>query len=107
MSMNYGQSRPTTSGGAPATNGVGCFLFLVFFVVGAVSPPCFSGSCPGQPNFNNILPVLLPVIVAILLGWLLYFSMRIARQWESAIVLRLGRYSRTAGPGIFLHDPLD
>ncbi len=106
MSMNYGQSRPTTSGGAPATNGVGCFLFLAFFVVGAAISALLYGSVPTNPSFNSVLPALLPVIVATLLGWLVYLSMRIARQWERAIVLRLGRYSHTAGPGIFFMTPL-
>ncbi len=41
------------------------------------------------------------VIVGILLGLTLAQSPRIARQWERAIVLRLGRYVGQRGPGLF------
>lgn len=33
------------------------------------------------------------------------FTIRIASQWERAIVLRLGKFNRMAGPGIFLTIP--
>src|SRR4051794_37701868 len=32
-------------------------------------------------------------------------SPQIAKQWERAIVLRLGRFQRTAGPGLFFVIP--
>ena len=42
-----------------------------------------------------------PIIVAILFGLTAAQSPRIARQWERAIVLRLGRYHALEGPGLF------
>lgn len=48
--------------------------------------------------------LLLVVVVALLvLGFL---SIRIATQYERAVVFRLGRYVRTAGPGLYLLLPL-
>lgn len=41
------------------------------------------------------------VPVGIVIGFLLALSPRIAKQWERAIVLRLGRYSGMRGPGLF------
>ena len=41
------------------------------------------------------------VIVGLLLGLLLAQSPKIARQWERAVVLRLGRYVGLRGPGLF------
>jgi SPFH domain/Band 7 family protein len=41
------------------------------------------------------------VIVGILLGLLLAQSPKIARQWERAVVLRLGKYVGLRGPGLF------
>ena len=41
------------------------------------------------------------VIVGLLLGLLLAQSPKIARQWERAVVLRLGRYIGLRGPGLF------
>jgi len=42
-----------------------------------------------------------PVIVAVLAGIVAMQSPRIARQWERAIVLRLGKYHAMRGPGLF------
>ena len=42
-----------------------------------------------------------PLIVGVLLGLLLAQSPKIARQWERAVVLRLGRYVGLRGPGLF------
>src|SRR5215471_11329861 len=45
-------------------------------------------------------------IVGALLGLLLAQSPKIARQWDRAVVLRLGRYVGTRGPGLFWIVPL-
>ncbi|HEX3086940.1 MAG TPA: hypothetical protein VHP99_20540, partial [Pyrinomonadaceae bacterium] len=41
------------------------------------------------------------VIVGVLLGLLLAQSPKIARQWERAVVLRLGKFVGLRGPGLF------
>src|ERR1044072_7859596 len=41
------------------------------------------------------------VIVGVLLGLLLAQSHKIARQWERAVVLRLGKFIGLRGPGLF------
>ena len=41
------------------------------------------------------------VIIGLLLGLLLAQSPKIARQWERAVVLRLGKYAGLRGPGLF------
>jgi regulator of protease activity HflC (stomatin/prohibitin superfamily) len=41
------------------------------------------------------------VIVGLILGLLAGASPKIARQWERAVVLRLGRYTGLRGPGLF------
>lgn len=42
------------------------------------------------------------IIVAILLAW----SIKIASQWEKAIVLRLGKFHSLKGPGMFIIVPI-
>lgn len=49
-------------------------------------------------------PLLLGPVLLILLG--LAASLRIANQWEKAVQLRLGRFRRLRGPGLFLIVPL-
>ncbi|HKP84074.1 MAG TPA: slipin family protein [Pyrinomonadaceae bacterium] len=41
------------------------------------------------------------IVVGLLLGFLLAQAPKIARQWERAVVLRLGRYVGLRGPGLF------
>lgn len=38
--------------------------------------------------------------------WMVSSAIKLAAQWERVLVFRLGRYSRTAGPGVFLVIPL-
>ena len=68
-------------------------------------------------NFVSVLGFLAPValgalttlwtlnpggaIVGVLLGLLLAQSPKIARQWERAVILRLGKYIGLRGPGLF------
>ncbi len=46
------------------------------------------------------------MIAGLLVGWLAALTPNIAKQWERGIVLRLGRYVRTRGPGLFWVMPL-
>ena len=46
------------------------------------------------------------VIASVVIGLLLAQSPRIAKQWEKAVVLRLGRYVGIRGPGLFWIVPL-
>ena len=45
------------------------------------------------------------IIISGLISFLVYNSMRVANQWNETIVLRLGRYDRIQGPGIFFIIP--
>jgi regulator of protease activity HflC (stomatin/prohibitin superfamily) len=42
-----------------------------------------------------------PVLVALPIGFTLALAPRVAKQWERAIVLRLGKYVGLRGPGLF------
>lgn len=41
-----------------------------------------------------------------LVGLYLLFSLKVAAQWEKAVVLRLGKFHRLAGPGVFWIIPI-
>jgi regulator of protease activity HflC (stomatin/prohibitin superfamily) len=47
-----------------------------------------------------------PIIIALVVIFILLRSVRIANQYERGVVFRLGKYSRTAGPGIYLVLPI-
>jgi len=46
------------------------------------------------------------VAVFVLLGIFLLYGIKIANQWEKAIILRFGRFKKLAGPGLFWVTPL-
>lgn len=46
------------------------------------------------------------VVVGMLLGTYLLFAIKVARQWEKAVVLRLGKYLGLRGPGLFHVIPI-
>jgi regulator of protease activity HflC (stomatin/prohibitin superfamily) len=54
---------------------------------------------------NPFIPVLF-VFSTLLLFLLILSSIRIAMQYQRAVVFRLGRYNRTAGPGLYFLVPL-
>jgi regulator of protease activity HflC (stomatin/prohibitin superfamily) len=76
----------------PRSNGL---AILVFILLAAVAGYVFfiTESYP-LAGFLGIL--------ALLLAW----SLRVARQWERVVVLRLGKFKRLAGPGIFFIIPV-
>lgn len=71
----------------PRINVVSAVAFLAPLILGALA---------SWVMFNPV-----SVIVGLLLGLLLAQSPKIARQWERAVVLRLGRYVGLRGPGLF------
>ena len=46
------------------------------------------------------------LIAAVLVGWLVASSIHIVLEWEKAVVLRLGRFNRVAGPGVVFTWPI-
>ena len=75
------------SANTPRLNVVSAIVFLAPLLLGALA---------SWMTFNPV-----GVIVGLVLGVLLAQSPRIARQWERAVVLRLGRYVGLKGPGLF------
>jgi len=46
------------------------------------------------------------VAVFVLLGIFLLYGIKVANQWEKAIILRFGRFKKLAGPGLFWVTPV-
>lgn len=71
----------------PRVNVISALVFLAPVVLGALTL-----LATGNP---------FGIVVGVLLGTLLAQAPKIARQWERAVVLRLGRYVGLRGPGLF------
>jgi regulator of protease activity HflC (stomatin/prohibitin superfamily) len=82
---NRSSNLPSTT--APRVNFVQGVAFLAPLALGALS------------TLLTWSPV--GVIIGVLLGLFLAQSPKIARQWERAVVLRLGKYVGLRGPGLF------
>jgi regulator of protease activity HflC (stomatin/prohibitin superfamily) len=75
------------SASPPRLNVVAALILLVSVAIGVA----FSASS-GSP---------IPVLVAAAVGVVLMQSPKVAKQWERAVLLRLGRFAGLQGPGIF------
>ncbi len=84
-SMTSGSS--STGTGYLRTNFVSTMILAVPTLLGALA------------SFMTLNPLW--VIIALVLGAIGSLSPRVAKQWERAVVLRLGRYAGLRGPGIF------
>jgi len=71
----------------PRTNVVALMILLVWVAIGVAA---------AIPAGNPI-----PMLLGALVGVVLMQSPKVAKQWERAIVLRLGRFIGLRGPGIF------
>jgi regulator of protease activity HflC (stomatin/prohibitin superfamily) len=77
---------------APRLNIVAATLFLLPLILGVI-PTVMLKNPAG-------------VIAGLILGLLLAQAPKVAKQWEKAVVLRLGRYVGFRGPGLFWVVPL-
>lgn len=85
----YEFEQSSNSGGpAPIGAAIGIFVILVSIALGAL--------------FQNFIVA----IIGMLFGFFLMLSIRVAAEWERVIVLRLGKYSRMVGPGLFFIIPI-
>lgn len=81
------------------TSSLPVLLFVVIFGIGLVV---------GYPLVLYGAPLEGVAIVAggAILGFIVSYAVRIAAQWERAIVLRLGRFHALKGPGVFFILPI-
>ncbi|MCI2241699.1 slipin family protein [Adlercreutzia faecimuris] len=78
---------------------VGVYLFaLALFAVGAGIVTAAWAAAAGSVD-------VLTAVVAVAVGLLAAATVRVAPQWERVAILRLGRFSRIAGPGPYVVVP--
>lgn len=78
-----------------ASRGAVYLFFIAMFFIGFAAA------------FVVTLPFLSPITVAlaIVVGLLLAANVRIAPQWERVAILKLGKFDRIAGPGVYVTKP--
>ncbi len=80
-------------------SGIAGGLFTIFMLIGVLGAIIMDG------KVNDIV-IGLFVIFWMLIGMYILFALKIAKQWEKAIVLRLGRFNGLKGPGLFWIIPV-
>lgn len=80
-------------------NGIALTIFFVFATIAVVGAALMDGKVT-----DWVIAVF--AISLLLVGFLFLFSLKVAQQWEKAIVLRLGKFRGLRGPGVFWVLPL-
>ncbi len=76
-------------------------IFLVCLLIGAIGGFLFSDKRILTDFWTGTW-----IFAWTLVGMFILFSLKIASQWEKAVVLRLGKFKKLAGPGAFWIIPL-
>ena len=81
-------------------SGPAIFVFIVLFVAAVIAAVILDTR--GVPE-ETILEAVLPLM---LLAFYMLFAIKVARQWEKAVVLRFGHFHGLKGPGFFMIIPI-
>ncbi len=84
----------------PHISAVGLFLFFVLMLGAIIAAITMSEAGYGD---TTILWVFFPTM---LLSLVVLYALRVARQWEKVVVLRLGKFVGLRGPGLFWLWPI-
>ncbi len=78
---------------------IAIFLFVVILVIAVFGASYLNGKV-NDSLINDW------IIVWMLIGIILLFALKVASQWEKAVVLRLGKFLSLCGPGFFWIVPI-
>jgi regulator of protease activity HflC (stomatin/prohibitin superfamily) len=75
-------------------------VFFIVMLVGILTG-IFAASAGASEDAAALI-----ITVFVLVGFIILFSMKVANQWEKAVVLRLGKFHGLRGPGMFWIVPV-
>jgi regulator of protease activity HflC (stomatin/prohibitin superfamily) len=78
------------------------FAVLIFFVIVAIGAAIVYLGFGGTNNPAAMVTGVIFLLIALIVS----YSIKIADQWEKAVVLRLGKFQSLRGPGIFFIIPI-
>jgi regulator of protease activity HflC (stomatin/prohibitin superfamily) len=80
-------------------SGMAAFIAVVLFTAGGVGAGILGENVGDWAALTTIF-------VVYLIAFYILFALKVARQWEKAIVLRLGKFHGLRGPGLFWIIPI-
>ena len=98
------QSQPRSRREKPVDNihvsPIAGFVFALALIAAIIGANILDGAHVGE------LIIAAWVIVFTLFGTYMLFALKVAQQWEKAVVLRLGKFRGLRGPGMFWMLPI-
>ncbi len=82
----------------PMINYISALLFVLMLIAGALIAAAIFSAYPLIAGLFAVFWIFLDIVVC--------SSIRLAAQWEKAVVFRLGKYHTMKGPGLFMVVPL-
>ena len=77
---------------------ISALLFFIVIIIGIIF------SIPFIEKY--FLTAIIIWVISLIIAWILSISIRTASQWERVLILRLGKFNRISGPGIFFIIPI-
>lgn len=99
-SVNINPGFETVRGSQAHISGVAVFLAIVVFIISTGGVIALASA-----GVDDVW-IMVYLAVTLLFGFYLLFAIQVAAQWEKAVVLRLGKFQRLAGPGLFFIMPV-
>jgi len=101
MSTKFAENKTLLSGTKtdPHISPIAITIFIIFLLTAVVGAMLMDGKVPG--NWIGAYVLGLTII-----GTYSMYSLKVASQWEKAILLRLGKFRGLRGPGLFWIIPL-
>jgi regulator of protease activity HflC (stomatin/prohibitin superfamily) len=81
-------------------NGISMFILILFIVAGVTAAIIMDSNHVTEWKIFIVFGGLF------LIGFILFFAIQVARQWEKAVVLRMGKIRGLKGPGLFWIVPI-
>jgi len=81
-------------------SGMAATIFAIFLIASAL------GSIYMSDNRFSDTVIGYYVIITMLIGIYILFALKVASQWEKVVILRLGKFRKLAGPGLFWIIPI-
>jgi regulator of protease activity HflC (stomatin/prohibitin superfamily) len=111
MNQSQAQSTAQTTNQTRATRGSTLDNIRVSGIAGAIATIIFIGGAFLAILLTEVFHIpdgwlALIIIVLYLAAFYILFALKVARQWEKAVVLRLGKFQGLRGPGLFWIIPV-
>ncbi len=97
--LNARAARKAAAQEAMHISNIAAFIFTLLIIAAITGAAFMNGSVPD-------FWIAVYVIGLGLIATVVLFGLKVARQWEKAVVLRLGRFHALRGPGMFWILPI-